>query len=911
MKLQVITSILASFAVSTALVANAETISAVEAEAIASRFMPAATAASGSKGGIELRKTVKTATGENGVYLFDVNNGNGFVIVAGDDNVANPVLGYGDEFTTDEIPPQMQYMLDQYAAEVAAAGQMGQASTCGTQLRNSGLPTSVAPLLGGNLWGQTSPFNGMTPEINGKHTVTGCVATSTAQVMRYWSYPATGKGSYNYRWNGLDYINAKFYEGNYDWDNMPMSYVNATQEQKDEVAKLMYHVGVSVNMKYGLSESSAYGPTVVYAVTDNFKYDLGTRIIQRPYFTNAHWEQILRQELAAGRPIIYTGTSQTGGHQFVCDGYNEEGYFHINWGWNGGCNGYFRLTALVPDGVDVAGYLAGYNNNQTAIIGMQPDKGHSIDYGYMVIGQAFSTTNAIDFNLYLAGYTCHAGAVNLDFGFMVADENAPVVDANRITTAKNFTVTPSVALRASGSIYQKKFCNETINCDVVKSQNLTDGDYYLFPVFRPTGSEASDWQIVPVKKSPSIHISVKDGKATVIDQPATTLELDSFEAPKTAIVGQKAKFNATFTALDGEFNGLISLNIYNAAGTVAATAGNHLAAFVAGETQTFTLVAQIPENLPLGTYSAELKAAGAVQGDRIYFEVKSGAVDLDSENFPEYGILAAAMAYDLDGDNRLSDAELAKVTRLNLASQGLESTAGLENFYNLQVLNISDNHISSIDLSAFPSLLSLQADNNNLMSLNVAETPELVVLKVANNHIDELNVNTLTKLKTLDITNNPIAGINLEAADALTTFNSDSKIFVSTASNPTIDLEDLPGVDPAMVSNLRGAHLTGNYLTLEGNEAKYDYNTGDAHYTLPVTIASIDAIGNTSGISSTEADAAAPFAINGLAISFNGAATLFAANGATVATGINAIEAPAAGLYILSINGQAYKVILR
>lgn len=910
MKRQVITSILATAAIAS-FVANAEMITVAEAEALASRFLPAATATAGSAAStIDLRSTVTTEAGAPGVYLFDLNKGNGFVIVAGDDNVTNPILGYSDEYSVDAIPPQMQYMLEQYAQEIAAVSGASQANTLGRQATTSGLPAAVEPLLSNNQWGQTAPFNALTPEINGQHAVTGCVATSTAQVMSYWKYPANGVGSWNYRYNDLDYISAKFSDGNYNWDLMPrIITTNSPQAQKDEVAKLMYHVGVAMNMRYGLNESSAYGPTVVYAMTDNFKYDMGTRIIQRPYFTNALWEQILRQELAAGRPVIYTGTSTTGGHQFVCDGYNAEGYFHINWGWFGGYNGYFRLTGLVPEGVDVKGFQKGYNYNQTAIIGMQPDQGHGTEYNYMVIGQTYSTTNAIDFNLYLAGYTAHAGQVNLEVGFMTADVNEPVVNPSRITKAEDFAVTPTVALRGSGQIFQKKFFNGTISCDVVKAQHLTDGEYYIYPVFRPAGSTDADWQIIPVKKSQSIHINVHGGSASVLTAPATTLQLDSFTAPTRVVLGQKARFDATLTALDGEFDGQIAMEIRDIAGNTVASAGIHLAAMVANDPTTFGMMVQIPTDIPTGTYTANLKAAGQPVGDPLSFEIKSGKIALDTDNFPEYAILAAAMEYDTDGDGYLNDSEISKVTRLNLAEQGMTTVDGLENFHNLQVLNINDNEISTLDLSHFPSLLSLQANNNNLMALNTAAAPGLVVLKVANNHIASLNVKTLTQLQTLDITNNPIAAINLTDTDALTTFNSDSRIYVSTADTRTIDLSDFDDVDPMMISNLRGATITGNYLTIEGKEAKYDYNTGDEnHPTLPVTLTSIDADINTSGIDATEADSL--FTINGLTISADAPATLINAAGQIVAQGTT-LTAPAAGLYLLNINNTTVKVLLR
>ena len=890
------------------MVATAETISVAEASNIASRFLPAATTSTASEApSLELRSTISTEEGTPAVYLFDINRGSSFVLVAGDDKAANPVLGYGDNLSTGSIPPQMQYMLEQYAAEMSAAP----ASVAAPASISAGLPSSVEPLLGDNQWGQTSPFNGMTPESNGQHTVVGCVATSTSQVMRYWSYPAQGTGSYNYRYNGVDYIGAKFGETTYNWNEMPMRYgADATDAQKEAVATLMYQVGVSVNMQYGLSESSAYGTSVIYALTDNFGYDKGTRLIQRAFFTNAMWEQTLRQELAAGRPVIYSGQSTEGGHQFVCDGYNAEGYFHFNWGWNGNCNGYFLVSALVPDGVGTGGYAEGYNYNQTAIIGMQPDKGHGIDYALMTIGQNFSMTDSNNYNIYLAGYTFHTGEVSIDFGFMVSDSKAPVVNAGRIAKVTSYTVKPTVAMRGSGQIYQKKIYNGAVSFNAARELGLSDGDYYVFPVFRPAGSTSADWQIVPVKKQQSIHIRVAGGNTTAIADAASAVELDSFSAPAKAYVGQKATFTATLTSVNGEFDGVIGLDILDGSNNVVASAGTHMAALVENRPQEFSLVAQLPQNIATGEYTVRLKAAGQAIG---YSEVTvaSAAVALNEVNFPEYAILAAAQAYDTDNNGILSDEELSKVTRLNLAGQDLYSAESLSHFYNLQVLNVSDNNLTALDLSTMPSLISLQADNNRLMSLNASAARGLVVLKVANNDIDNLDVNTLSKLKTLDITNNPIAGINLTGTDALTSFSSDSHVYLSANDSRTIDLDELPGVDPTMIGNLRGASLTGSYLTFDGTQASYEYNTGDAnHPVLPVTLTSVSTAPFTSGIDAAEADNAAAFGIDGLTVNAATAGTLYNTNGIAVASGAT-MTAPAAGLYILSINGESFKVLLR
>lgn len=214
----------------------------------------------------------------------------------------------------------------------------------------------VDPLLATH-WNQDEPYNLLCPEYApGRLSATGCVATAMAQVMAYWRYPAAA----------------------FDWDNMLPDYAtlagqSATPEQINAVAQLMLACGQAVDMEYGES-SSAYTYMVPVALARDYDYNPGMRFAYRQYMSYDEWAELLRNELRNGRPVIYSGKTSSGGHSFVIDGFNEEGFFHVNWGWGGKSDGWYRFTMLTPPNQGMGGSSTtdGYNYIQGMLIGVAP-----------------------------------------------------------------------------------------------------------------------------------------------------------------------------------------------------------------------------------------------------------------------------------------------------------------------------------------------------------------------------------------------------------------------------------------------------------------------------------------------------------------------------------------------------------
>ena len=340
----------------------------------------------GSKGEINLS--------QESYYVFPNANSKGFTIVSGDDRLPE-IVGYSSQGSYDEnnLPEGFVSFMEAYQnlynkvnlGDAEALKNLAEIKAWRNK-KNASAETSsaVSPLLGNIEWDQTSPYNNMCPLYDSVHVAaTGCVATAMAQVMAYYKYPKqlkTDIPGYVNRWNGIpmEIPTITREEGIYDWDNMLPKYnkeANATQQQKDAVAKLMYHCGAAVKMDYGPESAASVSAT---KLAKYFGYDADLMMdLNRSTFTLDKWMQIIDTELAAGRPVLYSGQASDGGHQFICDGKDGEGLYHINWGWSGSQNGYFDLSLLNPEkgGTGSGSSTEGYNRLCSITIGIAPDNG--------------------------------------------------------------------------------------------------------------------------------------------------------------------------------------------------------------------------------------------------------------------------------------------------------------------------------------------------------------------------------------------------------------------------------------------------------------------------------------------------------------------------------------------------------
>lgn len=226
---------------------------------------------------------------------------------------------------------------------------------------------SAGPLLSTE-WGQSTYYNDYCPvDYDGPddHALVGCVAVAMAQVMKYHNFPETGSGSHSYSHPTYGTLSANFGSTTYDWDSMP----DSLSDYDSDVAELLYHVGVSVEMDYGPSGSGASTGATATALKTYFNYNDTASYVRKSDYSGDDWTALLREEINNDRPVIYRGSDiyTGGGHAFVCDGYSGSDYFHFNWGWYGSYQDeYFYLNDLTPGSHD-------YSDSQAAVVGIAPD----------------------------------------------------------------------------------------------------------------------------------------------------------------------------------------------------------------------------------------------------------------------------------------------------------------------------------------------------------------------------------------------------------------------------------------------------------------------------------------------------------------------------------------------------------
>lgn len=316
-------------------------------------------------------------------YVFGNPVMEGYMIVSADD-CARPLLGYSDsgKFDTTNMSPELEWWLNEYVA------QIDYASTLTSDRKNPfTMPSpaneekreAIAPMIK-TKWDQIDPYNAQCPLSGTARTYTGCVATAMAQVMNYWQYPEKGTGSITYTISSLEKkVTMNFANKAFDWDNMKISYLpgSYTQEEADAVAYLMKACGYSVKMDYSTDASGALAMNIPNAFTKYFNYDPNIFYTLRAYHSADEWDQMMYENLRDVGPVLVGGGSALGGgHSFICDGYDGQGYYHFNWGWSGMSDGYFALDALNPDALGAGGGTGGgYNFSQDAVFKLQPPTG--------------------------------------------------------------------------------------------------------------------------------------------------------------------------------------------------------------------------------------------------------------------------------------------------------------------------------------------------------------------------------------------------------------------------------------------------------------------------------------------------------------------------------------------------------
>lgn len=326
------------------------------------------------------------------LYLFAAPDG-GFVVLSADD-ATRPVLAYSHSgfLAVDSLPVQFADRVDAFSQQIALSREQAVAPTPDNQARWLMQPSakatkgdkSVAPLLE-TLWDQSPYYNAHCPS----GTVAGCAAIAQAQLMRFYRFPNIGVGSHSYRYKNYYTLSADFGHTLYDWNHMPNQLTASSSNQEVQaVAKMVYHVGVSIDMDYNSAYnggSGAYGilgmpgyPSMDNSLKDYFRYNPQMQAIFKDVgYNDQTWAQALMGELDLGQPVLYGGVSTAGGHAFVCDGYevrDDVPYFHFNFGWSGVGDAYFTVDDISPNvsPTGAVGQTYTFNMQNSALLGCTP-----------------------------------------------------------------------------------------------------------------------------------------------------------------------------------------------------------------------------------------------------------------------------------------------------------------------------------------------------------------------------------------------------------------------------------------------------------------------------------------------------------------------------------------------------------
>lgn len=446
--------------------------------------------------------------GANDYYVFNIKDG-GFVIIAGDDRAPH-VLGYNTTGHVDfnNLPYNFKGLLDSYKREIEYLLTYDAFDLVPAKRQDNSFKKTfkVDPLIKTN-WGQGMPYYLQCPVSQGEYCVVGCVATAMAQLMKYWEYPTESAALPSYYCYSIgqtvnalpattfDYSLMLPSYSHWDWDAGELIQDSYTDEQAQEVAKISRYCGQAVDMSYSPDGSGAYVSNQLAAMKQ-FGYSSEAQHVQKggywgyENYTTSEWEGMMKTELNAGRPILYAADDpDAGGHAFICDGYNDEGFFHYNFGWYGTCDGWYVSTAL--DMLHRDGEELHFNSGHEMLTGVVPPLFCRM------------TANAVeaDNDLLVLGNKLNLVAQNVRFS--TSSQTVHVVFA--LTRADNSIVTKSTVVHLGRNSFEQ---GSDVNGSISLSTSLGQGSYNVgLYYYISTPSQL-------------VHVECESGQLTVVGRLA-------------------------------------------------------------------------------------------------------------------------------------------------------------------------------------------------------------------------------------------------------------------------------------------------------------------------------------------------------------------------------------------------------
>ncbi len=488
---------------------------------------------------LEMAYAITSTSEKPGIFVYNMGNHAGFVIVSDDDST-DDVLGYSytGHFDADHIPDNMRAWLEICAEEtaikdldktrtVSIGEQTTSVSTLTVRTAAKHSTEVIEPLITTH-WGQWAPFNTQCPVIDGTQCPTGCTATALAQVMRYHAYPVGESHeipSYKTRTSGLTVPALE--ATTFDWDLMTDE---LTQESDSasiaEVAKLMRYCGQANSMNYSTTGSGAYTYNIPETQPLYFDYPSTIHYESREAYDEAGWEELLINELLNGQPVIYTAyTNLNQGHTFICDGYDGNGYFHINWGWCGDGDGFYRISSAHAKGDNLNPNIKNYHlsKSQTALVGLKPsgddtytapsEKLRVCSRPSLKAGRIYTRENAkkVFDGLTIKQSICNTSdkAQAFYYGLVIYNDDDSIV-ATLKSSSTSFKVREKKDYEATG---------------LRVMPNIGNGHYTIKAVYKPFLS--SPWQLMGGSEKNYVDVQITDTVMTLTPVPLAAFTVDS------------------------------------------------------------------------------------------------------------------------------------------------------------------------------------------------------------------------------------------------------------------------------------------------------------------------------------------------------------------------------------------------
>ena len=789
--------------------------------------------------------TVGNATTDaDELYIFNVGQQEGFVIVSGDDNTAEPILGYADQGTidSDNMPDNLRAWLQGYADQIRWMREHGVSNSKAESRQARVVKKSIAPLLA-TQWNQYAPYNNYCPwltETGSQIAVTGCVATATAQLM-YYQAKKNNIASTTTSADIPSYESTKYYlyinntktttvpakpVRTFDWTKMT-DQPTGNEDSSEEVARLFEYIGAGVQMQYG-TESSASNEAVATMLTTYFGYDADIKSVYRDNYIYSDWTNLIYNELSTNGPVLFGGQSVGGGHAFLLDGYDGEDYFHVNWGWGGQSDGFYRLSALTPSEQGAGGSSTsdGFNYDQVVMVNVKPQDDGVSEYEFrLTVTDLHCTTKE-----YVRYPYSNFGIMNGN----VLEQGVVLNYAVSNATGKTQDFYYGYALYQDGAIVQPLISGKYENMAVGMSGYLTlqfgngipDGEYRIISVCRE--ADSNEWH-------PSIDSDKFYVKATISDNTMTlenvadnqepvlsaTLELDG-----NAYVGQTTTIKAKITNTGGLYIGTTQLLLYKNE-TYYKLSYKQLDVeggdtdkefdftFKPNETGTWNLVLLDKNNNKIGEKSIEVTTAPAATTGTL--EIVSTALKNGNFNATPGKVYGSTV----------HAAVTVKNTGNTVHSSGIR-------IYLLHWTIVDDNQMSGRSISSKDLDLSLAPDES--ITLDV----ELSGMEIGDNlyglaycYTDNTQFESSSYFKATE-------GIEIVAADGTTTAIEKTATVETPSGALVLDLSQVDGITSVtpnsnpntlyIVSGDAPTGLEGKNVVVNGTAASLTLSDGNAFY---------------------------------------------------------------------------------